>query len=66
MFDPDSTNSSGLQTAIGGWHCLALDDAGQMFAWGGNEYFQCGDEPDKRDIVTPALCLPDLRVKQVT
>jgi hypothetical protein len=30
------------QAAIGGWHCLALDDDGQTYAWGGNEYNQCG------------------------
>lgn len=31
-----------LQAAIGGWHCLALSEEGQVYAWGGNEYNQCG------------------------
>eukprot|EP00884_Botryococcus_braunii_P004691 jgi/Botrbrau1/14222/Bobra.0254s0011.1 len=29
-----------LQVALGGWHCLALSDDGQVYAWGGNEYGQ--------------------------
>jgi alpha-tubulin suppressor-like RCC1 family protein len=32
-----------VQAALGGWHCLALDDAGQVHAWGGNEYAQCDE-----------------------
>jgi alpha-tubulin suppressor-like RCC1 family protein len=24
-----------LQAAIGGWHCLALSDGGQVYCWGG-------------------------------
>ena len=31
-----------VQVAIGGWHCLAVTRNGQVYAWGGNEYFQCG------------------------
>lgn len=31
-----------VQAAIGGWHCLALSDEGQVYCWGGNEYQQCG------------------------
>jgi hypothetical protein len=31
-----------LKAAIGGWHCLAVSDEGQVYAWGGNEYSQCG------------------------
>lgn len=45
-----------VQTALGGWHCLALSETGHMYAWGGNEYMQCGvprDQKDGRDIVTP-------------
>ncbi|KAG1674128.1 hypothetical protein FOA52_015758 [Chlamydomonas sp. UWO 241] len=53
------------QVAVNGWHCLALSDTGQVYAWGGNEYLQCGSEPDKRDIVCPILCVPHLKVKQV-
>ena len=33
-------NARIVQVALGGWHCLALDDAGQLYAWGGNEYGQ--------------------------
>jgi len=29
------------QISTGGWHCLALDSAGLVYAWGGNEYGQC-------------------------
>lgn len=29
------------QISTGGWHCLALDSAGMVYAWGGNEYGQC-------------------------
>lgn len=29
------------QVSTGGWHCLALDSAGLVYAWGGNEYGQC-------------------------
>ena len=29
------------QVSTGGWHCLALDSAGMVYAWGGNEYGQC-------------------------
>lgn len=54
-----------VQAAIGGWHCLALTDQGQLFSWGGNEYQQCGVEPEKRDIVSPLPCLSHLRVVQV-
>ena len=31
-----------VQVAAGGWHCLAVTEQGKLFAWGGNEYFQCG------------------------
>ncbi|KAL9226551.1 hypothetical protein vseg_002351 [Gypsophila vaccaria] len=63
-----------VQAAIGGWHCLAVDDQGRAYAWGGNEYGQCGEEPEKkddtgrplrRDIVIPQRCAPKLTVKQV-
>lgn len=53
------------QVAVNGWHCLGLADTGQVFAWGGNEYLQCGDEPSKRDILTPIICLPQVRVTMV-
>ncbi|XP_022862564.1 ultraviolet-B receptor UVR8-like [Olea europaea var. sylvestris] len=63
-----------VQAAIGGWHCLAVDDQGQAYAWGGNEYGQCGEEPERkadtgkpvrRDIVIPQRCVPKLSVRQV-
>ncbi|KAL4428032.1 hypothetical protein ABPG75_002121 [Micractinium tetrahymenae] len=53
------------QAAIGGWHVLALDDTGQCWAWGGNEYSQCVPGEGRRDIVTPVRCLPGVRVRQV-
>jgi alpha-tubulin suppressor-like RCC1 family protein len=31
-----------VQVAAGGWHCLAVSEDGKIYAWGGNEYFQCG------------------------
>ncbi|EFN58370.1 hypothetical protein CHLNCDRAFT_20698, partial [Chlorella variabilis] len=52
------------QAAIGGWHVLALDDTGQCWAWGGNEYGQCLPR-DKRDILAPVKCLEGIAVKQV-
>ncbi|XP_072992581.1 ultraviolet-B receptor UVR8-like [Typha latifolia] len=63
-----------VQAAIGGWHCLAVDDQGQAYAWGGNEYGQCGEEPERkedgskalrRDISIPQRCAPKLSVRQV-
>lgn len=43
-----------------------------MFVAGGNEYGQCGEEPErdtgkplKRDIVIPQRCAPKLVVRQV-
>ncbi|CAM6090961.1 unnamed protein product [Calypogeia fissa] len=61
-----------VQAAIGGWHCLAVDETGRAYAWGGNEYGQCAEEAEgrdgkklKRDIPVPQRCAPRLRVKQV-
>ncbi|KAI3747771.1 hypothetical protein L6452_10415 [Arctium lappa] len=63
-----------VQAAIGGWHCLAVDDQGRAYAWGGNEYGQCGEELEKkgdsgrtlrRDIVIPQRCASKLSVRQV-
>lgn len=63
-----------VQAAIGGWHCLAVDDQGRAYAWGGNEYGQCGEEserkddagrPLKRDIIIPQRCASKLSVRQV-
>ncbi|KAL5995732.1 hypothetical protein ACLOJK_025801 [Asimina triloba] len=62
-----------IQAAIGGWHCLAVDDQGRAYAWGGNEYGQCGEEPERkednsralrRDIAIPQRCAPKLSVRQ--
>ena len=36
-----------------------------MYAWGGNEYGQCGVHWGARDVVEPAPCVPSLRVVQV-
>ncbi|KAJ8760200.1 hypothetical protein K2173_011056 [Erythroxylum novogranatense] len=63
------------KAAIGGWHCLAVDDEGRAYAWGicGNEYGQCVEEPERkddigrplrRDIVIPQHCAPKLVVRQ--
>uniref|UniRef100_A0A7N0TTJ5 RCC1-like domain-containing protein n=1 Tax=Kalanchoe fedtschenkoi TaxID=63787 RepID=A0A7N0TTJ5_KALFE len=63
-----------IQAAIGGWHCLAVDEQGRAYAWGGNEYGQCGEDPGrkddtgkplKRDIVIPQRCAHQLVVRQV-
>ncbi|MCO5564578.1 hypothetical protein L7F22_018242 [Adiantum nelumboides] len=62
-----------VQAAIGGWHCLAVDTDGRAYAWGGNEYGQCAEEPEqkddtkvlRRDIVIPQRCAPHMRVRQV-
>lgn len=60
-----------VQAAIGGWHCLAVDEEGRAYAWGGNEYGQCAEEPDqkskvlRRDIGIPQRCAPNLCVRQV-
>ncbi|BBN20285.1 hypothetical protein MPTK1_8g17940 [Marchantia polymorpha subsp. ruderalis] len=58
-----------VQAATGGWHCLAVDEEGRAYAWGGNEYGQCAEEADgktmKRDITIPQRCAPHLRVRQV-
>uniref|UniRef100_A0A453RTD8 RCC1-like domain-containing protein n=2 Tax=Aegilops tauschii subsp. strangulata TaxID=200361 RepID=A0A453RTD8_AEGTS len=63
-----------VQAAIGGWHCLAVDDKGRAYAWGGNEYGQCGEEPERkedgtralrRDIPIPQRCALKLKVRQV-
>ncbi|CAM6050589.1 unnamed protein product [Sphagnum compactum] len=62
-----------VQAAIGGWHCLAVDEDGRAYAWGGNEYGQCAKELDRkgddkvlhRDISIPQRCCPRLRVRQV-
>ncbi|XP_027075425.1 ultraviolet-B receptor UVR8 [Coffea arabica] len=63
-----------VQAAIDGWHCLAVDDQGRAYAWGGNEYGQCGEEPERkadtgkpvrRDIVIPQRCVPKLTVRRV-
>lgn len=42
-----------------------LLQAGEVYAWGGNEYGQCGADAEQRDIVTPIPCVQSLRVRQV-
>lgn len=54
-----------IQAAIGGWHCLAVTDNYQAYAWGGNEYGQCGVDQHKRDLQRPTPCLQGKRVLQV-
>ncbi|XP_073038999.1 uncharacterized protein [Primulina eburnea] len=63
-----------IQAAIGGWHCLSVDEQGRAYAWGGNEYGQCVEEPERkedtgkpvrRDIIIPQRCVPRLSVRQV-
>lgn len=53
------------QVTIGGWHCLAVTESGQAFAWGGNEYGQCGLPTERRDIRVPTPCVTHLKVTQV-
>ena len=53
------------QVTIGGWHCLAVAENGQAYAWGGNEYGQCGLPLDQRDVRVPTPCVPRLDVTQV-
>ena len=57
-----------VQAALGGWHCLALDEDGAAWAWGGNEYGQCGTDPETtgRDVASPSPCLPELAFAQVS
>lgn len=54
-----------VQAACGGWHCLAVSNAGQAYAWGGNEYGQCGVAQGSRDVPEPMPCLPQHKVQQV-
>ena len=54
-----------VQAACGGWHCLAVSNTGQAYAWGGNEYGQCGVAQGKRDVPEPTPCLSQHKVVQV-
>lgn len=54
-----------VQAACGGWHCLAVSHTGQAYAWGGNEYGQCGVAQGKRDVPEPSPCLSEHKVVQV-
>lgn len=54
-----------VQVALGGWHCLALDARGQVYAWGGNEYGQCGLEEGLKDVVTARPCLQGMRFRRI-
>ena len=42
-----------IQADVGGWHAAAVTEDGELLAWGGNEYLQCGPDDSRRDIVTP-------------
>ena len=46
------------------WGSL-LAAGGLVYAWGGNEYGQCGVHWGARDVVEPTPCVPSLRVVQV-
>jgi alpha-tubulin suppressor-like RCC1 family protein len=53
------------QVSTGGWHCLALDSAGMVYAWGGNEYGQCNVEWKTRSAAHSQSChlmLSELRI----
>jgi len=55
-----------VQAAIGGWHSICVDDTGQMYAWGGNEYGQCGCELEERDVIVPRPILKGVKVIEVS
>jgi len=55
-----------VQVALGGWHTLLLDNEGQVWACGGDEYMQSGQAAKERDVLVPTMCLPALRVCQVS
>ncbi|KAL4527306.1 hypothetical protein Ndes2526B_g08991 [Nannochloris sp. 'desiccata'] len=55
-----------VQVALGGWHTLLLDNQGQIWACGGDEYMQSGQAAKERDVLVPTMCLPALRVCQVS
>ena len=42
-----------------------LDASGRAWAMGGNEYGQCGCDPQQRDVLVPRPCVPHLTVAQV-
>ena len=43
-----------------------MDLEGRLWAWGGNEYEQCGfADPSTRDVGVPTRCLEQLRVVAV-
>jgi hypothetical protein len=60
-----------VQAALGGWHALALDDAGGVWAWGGDEYAQATGEAGalkdagRRDALVPTRVLRSHRIIQV-
>lgn len=55
-----------VQVALGGWHALYLDNEGQVWASGGDEYMQSGQGAKERDVLVPTMCLPALRVCSVS
>jgi len=57
-----------IQVACGHSHSLALSDAGQIFAWGSNHFYQLGfSEPGVKEVVRPKLVkkLASLHVVQI-
>mmetsp|Transcript_2765 Transcript_2765/g.7800 ORF Transcript_2765/g.7800 Transcript_2765/m.7800 type:complete len:497 (+) Transcript_2765:160-1650(+) len=55
-----------VQAAIGGWHSICVTDQGQMYAFGGNEYGQCGSEDLEGDVIVPRPIMEGIKVKQVS
>ena len=70
---PDAAKGGVKQGTLGGWHALAVDVAGQTYAWGGNEYGQAGVDCGTAGngvhvslhLSVPAAVLQFTRVKQV-
>lgn len=53
--------------AAGGWHSLAIDDEGNVLAFGLNNYGQCGTgDPENNGPVLAATVVKDLIGKGVT
>lgn len=44
---------------------IVFGQDGKVYAWGGNEYLQCGVDGEEKNIVSPTICVPHLKVIQV-
>lgn len=67
-------NLSKIEHNSGNVYLCFYKDVNFSFGAGGNEYGQCGEEPERkadtgkpvrRDIVIPQRCVPKLSVRQV-